>query len=138
MVADLMRTNVRTALVDNFEEFLSDSAGVEALCCLTKCCSSHNAGEDIAEEFRRIMDLQEIYVRVPWRHKERIQEFVGVPRKGAGCVKAPYVHENDSHRVADSSPVAGRSVCSPRGENPQAPRHFRAACRALPLSHAVT
>ena len=29
----------------------------------------HNAGEDIVEEFCRIMDLQEVYVRVPWTHK---------------------------------------------------------------------
>jgi hypothetical protein len=58
------------------KNFISDSAGVEASWLFNEVLASHNVGEDIAEEFCSIMDTAGIYVRVPWRHKARIQEFV--------------------------------------------------------------
>jgi hypothetical protein len=65
----------------NLTKTQEEFAGVESCWLFNEVLGFHNAGEDIVEEFCRIMDLQEVYVRVPWQHKKRIEEFVAFLEK---------------------------------------------------------
>lgn len=75
-VAEMMRTNIRVSAREQFEEFITDSEGLEAVWLINEVLKFRNCGADIVEEFCDVMDRAEIYVRVPRKHKERIEEFV--------------------------------------------------------------
>ena len=82
-VAEMMRTNIRVSAREQFEEFITDSEGLEAVWLINEVLRFHNCGADIVEEFCDVMETAGMYVRVPWKHKARIEEFVNFLQKEA-------------------------------------------------------
>jgi len=81
-VAEMMRANVRQSLREEFDAFLTDEAGIEPVWLLNQVLHLTNCGDDLAEHFCGVMDVAGIYVRVPWEHKARVEEFVAFLGKG--------------------------------------------------------
>jgi hypothetical protein len=84
-VAEMMRANVRQSLREEFDEFLTDEAGIEPVWLFNQVLHLTNCGNDLVEHFCRIMDTAGIYVRVPWEHKERVKEFVAFLEKAVAA-----------------------------------------------------
>jgi len=80
-VTEMVRANIRASAQAKFEEFLTDATGIEPVWLLNEVLDNFNSGRDIGEAIWDAMDRAEIYVRVPYEHKERIEEFVAFLQK---------------------------------------------------------
>jgi hypothetical protein len=80
-VAEMMRANVRESLREEFDAFLTDEAGIEPVWLFNEVLRLTNCGDDLVRQFCNILDTAGIYVRVPWQHKKRIEEFVAFLEK---------------------------------------------------------
>ena len=80
-VTEMVRANIRASAQAQFEQFLTDTDGIEPVWLLNEILDNVNAGIDMGEAIYSTMDRAEIYVRVPPEHKERIEEFVAFLQK---------------------------------------------------------
>jgi hypothetical protein len=71
----MVRANIRESLKEEIDQFLTDREGIEAVWLLREIIEDVNAGHDLAKAVWYRFDRADMYVRVPSRHKERIQEF---------------------------------------------------------------
>jgi hypothetical protein len=75
-VAEMVRANVRGSLQNAFDEFMTDGHGIEPAWLLNEILEDANNEGDLALAIHYALDQSQIYVRVPVKHHERIQEFV--------------------------------------------------------------
>jgi hypothetical protein len=81
-VKEMVRANIRESLLDKVEQLLTDTDGIETVWLLNEIVENINSGEEPGEAISQVLDRAEIYVRVPWQHKKRIEEFVAFLEKG--------------------------------------------------------
>jgi len=75
-VTEMVRANIRASAQAHFEQFLTDTDGIEPIWLLNEVLENFNSGRDLGEAIWDAMDRAEIYVKVPYEHKDRIEEFV--------------------------------------------------------------
>jgi hypothetical protein len=71
----MVRMNLRESLRDEVNKFLTDAEGLESVYLLNEIVTDINNGEEPGMAIWHAMDRADIYVRVPAKHKERIEEF---------------------------------------------------------------
>jgi hypothetical protein len=81
-VVEMMRANVRASLREKVDELLANARDIETIWLLNEIVEDINSGDEPGEAIFRAMDRADIYVRVPWEHKKRIEEFVAFLEKG--------------------------------------------------------
>ncbi|MGA8029385.1 MAG: hypothetical protein WB992_19765 [Bryobacteraceae bacterium] len=81
-VTEMVRADILASLRQQFEDFLDDADGIEKVWLLNEVLEDVNSGIDLPEAFYyAVRSIDELYVRVPWEHKKRIEEFVGLLEK---------------------------------------------------------
>ena len=74
-VTEMVRANIRESFKEEIDHFLTDREGIEPVWLLREVIEEVNAGQELATAIWFAFDRADMYVRVPHRHKERIQEF---------------------------------------------------------------
>ena len=81
-VTEMVSANIRASARQQFDQFLTDVHGIEPVWLVNEILENVNSGSDMGEAIYYPMDRAEIYVRVPWEHRQRIEEFVAFLEKG--------------------------------------------------------
>lgn len=82
-VTEMVRANIRGSLEDAFDAFMTDSEGIEPCWLLNEILQDANNEGDLAKGIHYALDQSTVYVRVPLKHHERIEEFVEFLEKEA-------------------------------------------------------
>jgi hypothetical protein len=80
-VTEMVRANIRESLRDRVERLLTDNNGIEAIWLLAEIVNDINNGHEPGEAIWFALDRADMYVRVPRKHKKRIEEFVAFLEK---------------------------------------------------------
>lgn len=86
-VRDMVRSNVRHRLTEAFQDFVGGSNSetlVEAFYLMADVLESCNQGDPLPEAFIGQIDSSDVYVRVDYRHQERVEEFAKLLSNGCG------------------------------------------------------
>lgn len=75
-VTEMVRANIREKFMHAVKDFLKDTDGIEPIWLLKEVLEDFNNGDDLCDAVWYAFDRADMYVRVPHRHKERIEAFV--------------------------------------------------------------
>lgn len=81
-VVEMVRADIRNSLRARIEELLRDDHGIETVWLLNEIVADINAGYEPGQAVWSALDRADIYVRVPYKHKKRVQDFVKFLEKG--------------------------------------------------------